>query len=158
MCQGRTDVVALLFARIEYGHGRGASGLYGRKFQSEKFECHRVHHRPDENAAEIRIGRSKNRTTLANKCQYNKNGLFLVLASAQRCILRLQSLTFSIDSQLNVMNLHEEKISNRKTKSAANTDGSAKVSDDSRFDRDDGWFQLVDGRDGESDFQSSSER
>ncbi|CAF0835548.1 unnamed protein product [Rotaria sordida] len=36
-------------------------------------------------------------------------------------------LTCSIDRQLNIINLHEEKISNRKLKSAANTDGSSKL-------------------------------
>ncbi|CAF3394038.1 unnamed protein product [Rotaria sp. Silwood1] len=35
-------------------------------------------------------------------------------------------LTFSIDTQLNITNLHEEKISNRKLKSAANNDGFSK--------------------------------
>ncbi|UJR36525.1 hypothetical protein I4U23_029246 [Adineta vaga] len=37
------------------------------------------------------------------------------------------SLTFSIDSQLNIINLHEEKMNNRKVKSGANTDGSGKT-------------------------------
>ncbi|CAF2130368.1 unnamed protein product [Rotaria magnacalcarata] len=36
-------------------------------------------------------------------------------------------LTFSIDSQLNVINLREEKLSNRKLKSAANTNGPSKT-------------------------------
>ncbi|CAF1035944.1 unnamed protein product [Adineta ricciae] len=37
------------------------------------------------------------------------------------------SLTFSIDSQLNVINLREEKLSNRKSKSTTNADGSSKT-------------------------------
>ncbi|CAF0959530.1 unnamed protein product [Adineta steineri] len=37
------------------------------------------------------------------------------------------SLTFSIDKQFNIINLHEEKISNRKSKPTKNTDGSSKT-------------------------------
>ena len=59
------------FIRNKYGDGSGTSRLSWGNFQSEKFNSNIICNCSSEDDAEVGSNRSKNWTTIANKCQYN---------------------------------------------------------------------------------------